>query len=47
MYLGVHLFYLSGGGPGHRVKILIDWLSARFNNPQSQVIDGDLDLGGA
>jgi NADH:ubiquinone reductase (H+-translocating) len=46
MYLGVHLFYLSGGGPGHRIKVLIDWISARFGNPQSQIIDGDLDLGG-
>jgi len=46
MYLGVHLFYLSGGGPGHRLRILLDWISARVGNPQSQVIDSDLDLGG-
>jgi NADH:quinone reductase (non-electrogenic) len=43
MYLGVHLFYLSGGGPGHRIKVLIDWISARVGNPQSQIINGDLD----
>ena len=42
MYLGVHMFYLSGGGPGHRVKVLIDWASTRVGDPQHQVIDGDL-----
>jgi NADH dehydrogenase len=41
-YLTVHLYYLSGGGPGHRVKVLIDWLSARIGDPQNQVIDGGL-----
>jgi NADH:ubiquinone reductase (H+-translocating) len=42
MYLTVHLFYLSGGGPGHRVKVLIDWISTRVGDPQNQVVDGDL-----
>jgi NADH dehydrogenase len=41
-YLTVHLYYLSGGGPGHRVKVLIDWISARVGDPQNQVIDGEL-----
>jgi NADH dehydrogenase len=41
-YLTVHLFYLSGGGPGHRVKVLIDWISTRVGDPQNQVIDADL-----
>ena len=41
-YLTVHMYYLSGGGPGHRVKVLIDWISARFGDPQNQVIDGGL-----
>jgi NADH dehydrogenase len=40
MYLTVHMYYLSGGGPGHRVKVLIDWISARIGDPQNQVIDG-------
>jgi len=39
-YLTVHMYYLSGGGPGHRVKVLIDWISARVGAPQNQVIDG-------
>ena len=39
-YLTVHMYYLSGGGPGHRVKVLIDWISARVGDPQNQVIDG-------
>jgi NADH dehydrogenase len=39
-YLTVHMYYLSGGGPGHRVKVLIDWISARLGDPQNQVIDG-------
>ena len=42
MYLSVHLYYLAGGGPGHRVKVLIDWLSARAGSLQYQVIHGDL-----
>jgi NADH:ubiquinone reductase (H+-translocating) len=41
-YLTVHMYYLSGGGPGHRLKVLIDWLSTRVGDPQDQVIDGDL-----
>ena len=41
-YLTVHLYYLSGGGPGHRVKVLIDWISTRIGDPQNQVIDADL-----
>jgi NADH dehydrogenase len=41
-YLTVHMYYLSGGGPGHRLKVLIDWISARIGDPQNQVIDGDL-----
>jgi NADH:ubiquinone reductase (H+-translocating) len=41
-YLTVHMYYLSGGGPGHRVKVLIDWISARVGDPQNQVIDGGL-----
>jgi NADH dehydrogenase len=41
-YLTVHMYYLSGGGPGHRLKVLIDWISARLGEPQDQVIDGDL-----
>ena len=39
-YLTVHMYYLSGGGPGHRLKVLIDWISARVGDPQNQVIDG-------
>ena len=41
-YLTVHLYYLSGGGPGHRLKVLIDWISTRVGDPQNQVIDADL-----
>jgi NADH:ubiquinone reductase (H+-translocating) len=41
-YLMVHMYYLSGGGPGHRVKVLIDWISTRLGDPQNQVIDGGL-----
>jgi NADH dehydrogenase len=41
-YLTVHMYYLSGGGPGSRVKVLIDWLSARVGDPQNQVIEGEL-----
>jgi NADH:ubiquinone reductase (H+-translocating) len=41
-YLTVHMYYLSGGGPGHRLKVLIDWLSSRIGDPQDQVIDGEL-----
>jgi NADH:ubiquinone reductase (H+-translocating) len=41
-YLTVHMFYLSGGGPGHRLKVLIDWFSSRLGDPQNQVIEGEL-----
>jgi NADH:quinone reductase (non-electrogenic) len=41
-YLGVHMYYLSGGGPGHRLKVLIDWISTRVGDPQNQVIDSEL-----
>ncbi len=41
-YLTVHMYYLTGGGPGHRLKVLIDWISARVGEPQDQVIDGEL-----
>jgi NADH:ubiquinone reductase (H+-translocating) len=41
-YLTVHMYYLSGGGPGHRVKVLIDWISTRLGEPQNQVVDADL-----
>jgi NADH:ubiquinone reductase (H+-translocating) len=41
-YFTVHMYYLTGGGPGHRLKVLIDWLSTRVGEPQDQVIDGDL-----
>jgi NADH:ubiquinone reductase (H+-translocating) len=41
-YLTVHMYYLSGGGPGHRLKVLIDWASTRVGDPQNQVIDGEL-----
>jgi NADH dehydrogenase len=42
MYLTVHMYYLTGGGPGHRGKVLIDWASARIGDPQNQVIEGEL-----
>jgi NADH dehydrogenase len=41
-YLTVHMYYLSGGGPGHRLKVLIDWISTRVGDPQNQVIDAEL-----
>jgi NADH dehydrogenase len=41
-YLTVHMYYLTGGGPGHRLKVLIDWLSARIGEPQNQVVEGEL-----
>jgi NADH dehydrogenase len=40
-YLGVHLYYL-GGAPGHRIKVLIDWIAARSGYRQNQVIEGSL-----
>lgn len=45
-YLTVHMYYLSGGGPGHRVKVLIDWISTRIGDPQNQVIESDLASAG-
>ena len=41
-YLTVHMYYLTGGVPGHRLKVLIDWISTRVGDPQNQVIDADL-----
>jgi NADH dehydrogenase len=40
-YLSVHLYYL-GGAPGHRVKVLIDWIASRSGYRQNQVIEGEL-----
>ncbi len=40
-YLTVHMYYL-GGVRGGRLKVLIDWISARLGNPQNQVMDGYL-----
>jgi NADH dehydrogenase len=37
-YLTVHMYYL-GGVPGQRLKVLIDWITARLGRPQSQVIE--------
>jgi NADH dehydrogenase len=45
-YLGVHLYYL-GGAHGHRIKVLLDWASARSGLRQNQVIDGELPNGRA
>jgi NADH dehydrogenase len=44
-YLTVHMYYLSGGGAGHRVKVLIDWFGSRTGEPQNQVVDGTLAAG--
>jgi NADH:ubiquinone reductase (H+-translocating) len=41
MYLGVHLYYL-GGAPGHRVKVLADWMSVRIGDRAAPLIEGDL-----
>jgi NADH:quinone reductase (non-electrogenic) len=41
MYLGVHLFYLSGVG-GRRVTVVSTWLSAGFGARQNRVIEGAL-----
>jgi len=41
-YLTVHMYYLTGGGPGSRLKVLIDWVSARLGHPQNQVVERDL-----
>jgi NADH dehydrogenase len=40
-YLTVHLYYL-GGAPGHRVKVLVDWIASRAGYRQNQVIEGQL-----
>ena len=40
-YLTVHMYYL-GGVRGGRLKVLIDWISARLGNPQNQVMDSYL-----
>jgi NADH dehydrogenase len=40
-YLTVHMYYL-GGVRGGRLKVLIDWISARLGNPQNQVMEGSL-----
>jgi NADH dehydrogenase len=42
LYLTVHMYYLSGGGQGRRLKVLLDWISARMGRPQNPVIDSDL-----
>ncbi len=41
MYLGVHLYYLSGV-LGHRVAVLRSWTQARFGIRSEQVIEGVL-----
>lgn len=43
LYLTVHMYYLSGGGQGRRLKVLLDWISARIGRPQNPVINSDLD----
>ncbi len=43
MYLTVHMYYLSGGGQGRRLKVLLDWISSRLGKPQNPVINSDLD----
>ncbi|HVR06035.1 MAG TPA: NAD(P)/FAD-dependent oxidoreductase [Solirubrobacteraceae bacterium] len=40
-YLTVHMYYL-GGVPGQRLKVLIDWFTARLGRLQSQVIEDAL-----
>ncbi|HYY21627.1 MAG TPA: FAD-dependent oxidoreductase, partial [Thermoleophilaceae bacterium] len=40
IYLGVHLFYL--GGEGKRLKLLIDWATARIGDRGNQVVEGEL-----
>ncbi len=41
MYLGVHLYYLSGVA-GRRVRVLDAWSTARFGRPQGWLINGEL-----
>jgi NADH:ubiquinone reductase (H+-translocating) len=40
-YMTVHMYYL-GGVPGRRLKVLIEWATARLGNLQNQLIEGDL-----
>lgn len=42
LYLTVHMYYLSGGGQGRRLKVLLDWISSRLGKPQNPVINSDL-----
>jgi hypothetical protein len=42
LYLTVHMYYLSGGGQGRRLKVLLDWISSRMGKPQNPVINSDL-----
>jgi NADH:ubiquinone reductase (H+-translocating) len=42
IYMTVHMYYL-GGVPGQRLKVLIDWVTARLGRRQSQVIEGTLE----
>jgi NADH:ubiquinone reductase (H+-translocating) len=42
LYLTVHMYYLSGSGQGRRLKVLLDWISARLGKPQNPVINSDL-----
>jgi NADH:ubiquinone reductase (H+-translocating) len=44
-YLTVHMYYL-GGVPGQRLKVLIDWVTARLGKLQNQVIEGELQTVG-
>jgi NADH dehydrogenase len=41
MYLGIHLYYLSGV-PGHRIAVLRSWLESRFKVRAEQVIEAEL-----
>jgi hypothetical protein len=34
--------YYLGGVPGRRLKVLIEWVTARLGNLQNQVIEGEL-----
>jgi NADH dehydrogenase len=45
MYLGIHLYYLSGV-PGHRVAVLRSWLESRFKVRAEQVIEAQLPVDG-
>jgi NADH dehydrogenase len=41
MYLGVHLYYLSGV-LGHRFEVLRVWIRVRFGVRENRVIEGQL-----